>query len=173
MAIHLAVGRVYRAKKPRGVNAGADTLVNDRQIRWLNAFSVQYDSPSVSNGRTFPTVSREAFLSWAGADVTESMPVNLDWASWPLPKPVKVTKSDLAVLRRVIKEGSGIVMSGDAAWGKCAFRPVPIKQLPKLFELGLVDFSELVTDQRDKTRLYPVRVTAAGQDLLDRAALGV
>lgn len=69
----LKAGHVYEAKKPK---KGWDGLVNDRQIMWMSRGEdrVQYDSPSVDHGRRFPIISVEAFLKWAGQDVTDSMP---------------------------------------------------------------------------------------------------
>lgn len=46
----LKVGRVYRAKRPRGVHRLDGSYVNDRQILYISPFgeSIQYDSPSVT-----------------------------------------------------------------------------------------------------------------------------
>jgi hypothetical protein len=75
----LKIGRAYRAKRPRpGSPVG---LVNDRQIKWLGATSVQYDSPSVGMGRRFPEISIEAFLKWASHDVTDELPEG-EWQTW-------------------------------------------------------------------------------------------
>ena len=79
--LELRVGRAYRAKKPKRCGIFSPKY-DDRQIKWLSKFSVQYDSPSVKNGRKYPTVSREKFLSWAARDVTDELPAG-DWADWP------------------------------------------------------------------------------------------
>ena len=75
----LKIGRAYRAKRP--APAGPISLVNDRQIKWLDASTLQYDSPSVAEGRHFPRVSIESFLEWASHDVTDELPPG-DWESW-------------------------------------------------------------------------------------------
>jgi hypothetical protein len=69
----LKVGRVYRAKHPKMMGI-VDRLVNDRSIVWMGETQLQYDSPSVAIGRKLPRVSIEAFLKWAGKDVTELLP---------------------------------------------------------------------------------------------------
>lgn len=35
---------------------------------------LQYDSPSVRQGRKYPKISIAKFLKWAEADITETMP---------------------------------------------------------------------------------------------------
>ena len=70
-------GRTYRVKKP--ANSGG--LVNDRQVVYVSATSVQYDGPTVGFGRHYPTVSREKFEAWAGEDVTDSLPKG-EWLGW-------------------------------------------------------------------------------------------
>src|SRR6266849_4756633 len=64
-------GRCYEAKRP--VVVGYYRELNDRQVKWVNSFrtQVQYDSPTVSDGRSYPIISMEKFLKWAGRDVTE------------------------------------------------------------------------------------------------------
>lgn len=61
----LQAGRAYRARKPRPVFDSDGGLVNDRTIIYIGAEHVQYDGPAVKNGRKYPTVSKEAFLTWA------------------------------------------------------------------------------------------------------------
>jgi hypothetical protein len=76
--------RCYRAKKPAAVHRFLEpALVNDRQVLWVSSDRslVQYDSPTVSNGRRYPQVTMEKFLKWAGSDVTSIMPKG-DWALW-------------------------------------------------------------------------------------------
>ena len=82
--LDLKVGRCYRAKKPAQCDYG---LINDRQIKWINELGteLQYDGPSVKNGRHFPRVSVEKFMKWADRDVTDFLPEG-DWATWPPPK---------------------------------------------------------------------------------------
>ena len=79
--LKLAVGRTYRAKKPR--NCGG--LVNDRTILHIGSCSVQYDGPSVARGRKYPTVDREVFLAWADYDCSDELPMAA-YADWPVPK---------------------------------------------------------------------------------------
>nr|DAI22418.1 MAG TPA: hypothetical protein [Caudoviricetes sp.] len=75
----LKPGRVYSAKKPQIDWSG---LLNDRQILWIGQdytkdgikTCVQYDSPTVSPGRKYPTITAEKFLKWAAEDVTDQMP---------------------------------------------------------------------------------------------------
>lgn len=67
------VGRVYAASKPK---ADIEGIFNDRQVIWmsLDCAYVQYDSPTISNGRHYPKTTLEKFAKWAGADVTEVTP---------------------------------------------------------------------------------------------------
>lgn len=71
----LIKGHVYEAKRP--ITAGG--YVSDREIVWINADEVQYDSPSVPNGRRLPRVSHAEFRNWAARDITDEMPVGGDW----------------------------------------------------------------------------------------------
>lgn len=77
----LKVGRVYSAKEPK--EYGFPSLLGDRQILWIGkgydekegfVTFVQYDSPSVRNGRNYPKITAQKFLKWAKEDVTELMP---------------------------------------------------------------------------------------------------
>lgn len=72
----LSVGRVYRAKKPGVIHTGflQPSLINDRVILHISEEFVQYDGPAVGLGRRFPRVTKEAFLKWAGQDVTDQLP---------------------------------------------------------------------------------------------------
>lgn len=81
--MEIKVGRTYRAKRPRQ----SWGLVNDRTVLWMDSFGlvVQYDGPSVANGRHYPKVSREEFEAWADRDVTDELPKG-EYASWPIRK---------------------------------------------------------------------------------------
>lgn len=81
----LRVGRTYRAKKPAPTGSLFDQRINDRTLIYVGMYDVQYDGPSVPFGRKYPKVSREAFLKWAGRDVTDELPPG-EYAPWPLPK---------------------------------------------------------------------------------------
>lgn len=70
----LIVGHAYEAKRPARVGNIFDPLWNDRQIVWTNGEYVQYDSPSVANGRRLPKVTHEQFRRWAARDITAQMP---------------------------------------------------------------------------------------------------
>lgn len=78
----LTVGRVYRAKRPQPTGSLFSPIINDRQIRWIGLYEVQYDSPSIRIGGKYRKVTREAFLKWAARDVTDELPENGDWAEW-------------------------------------------------------------------------------------------
>ncbi len=69
------VGCTFAAKKPRTVNPFAP-LLDDRQVLYVDHVDgiVQYDSPTVRRGAKYPKVSMDAFLRWAGEDVTSKMP---------------------------------------------------------------------------------------------------
>ena len=83
----LKVGRVYCAKRPRPIMLGFDRLYNDRQIRWMGAFEMQYDGPTVKNGSRYPRITIEKFLKWADRDVTDECPPG-DWRPYgPHQKP--------------------------------------------------------------------------------------
>lgn len=78
----IVVGHVYEAKHPKAHGNLFAPLLGDRQVKWISALrtQVQYDSPSVKDGRHYPTVSMEAFLKWAARDVTAEMPPG-EWRS--------------------------------------------------------------------------------------------
>ena len=77
---HILPGRCYEAKKPEKHHSG---FWNDRQVRWVNSdrTKVQYDGPTVANGRHFPTIEMDKFLKWVGRDVTALMPDG-EWRPW-------------------------------------------------------------------------------------------
>ncbi len=77
----LLVGNVYSAKSPK--EHGFPPLLGDRQILWMGLIydnkegfvdGLQYDSPSVREGRHYPKISITKFLKWAKADITDTMP---------------------------------------------------------------------------------------------------
>lgn len=75
----LIVGHVYEGKRKQ---ADFCRLINDRQIIWIGKefykgeFQevIQYDSPTVRNGKHYPKVSIAQFLKWAKRDITAEMP---------------------------------------------------------------------------------------------------
>lgn len=74
----IEVNHTYEAKKPRRVSLIYDEVFNDRMVLWVGAFELQYDSPTVKRGRSFPRMKIADFEEWAGRDVTDSMPKG-DW----------------------------------------------------------------------------------------------
>lgn len=80
----LKVNNVYRAKRPLRVFMFSGDLYNDRQILYINEDTnlIQYDSPSVNNGRHYPRTTIEKFLKWANRDVTEECPKD-EWIKYP------------------------------------------------------------------------------------------
>ncbi|HFI2220148.1 TPA: hypothetical protein ACGPOR_000588, partial [Pseudomonas aeruginosa] len=80
--LQIQIGRTYRAKKPRAVNCGVSQLINDRTVKYVGAFEVQYDGPSVRFGQHYPRIPIEKFLAWADRDVTDELPVG-EYAEWP------------------------------------------------------------------------------------------
>ena len=75
MSVKIETGKYYRAKKPvRCLDGG----FNDRRILWVSrdGTQVQYDSPSVGNGRRYPTVPLEKFLKWVGKEITQDEYMN-------------------------------------------------------------------------------------------------
>ena len=74
-ASEIKVGRTYSAKRQR-IDGLFEPLICDRQVLWVDSFgiTVQYDSPSVKNGKNYPKVSMEKFLKWADKDITDQMP---------------------------------------------------------------------------------------------------
>lgn len=69
----LEQGHTYSAKRPASVGV-FDPVWNDRMILRLWENSVQYDSPTIRDGRKYPIVSKEKFLRWAKEDVTDEIP---------------------------------------------------------------------------------------------------
>lgn len=80
-AADIKVGRVYSAKRPRGVGF-IEPLLNDRQVIYISVAGdlVQYDSPTVARGRKYPKVGMNEFLKWAKEDVTDQCPA-AEWRS--------------------------------------------------------------------------------------------
>ena len=74
------VGRVYRAKKPKACGL-FPALYDDRMILWIGLNQIQYDSPSIKNGRTYPKVSLEKFQKWVAEDITDEIPKG-EWAEF-------------------------------------------------------------------------------------------
>ncbi|MBV9849842.1 MAG: hypothetical protein JO250_09240 [Armatimonadetes bacterium] len=63
-------GKYFRARRPRISGWDDGPILNDRKVLHVGISGVQYDSPSVANGRHFPTVTMEKFLAWAGQEIT-------------------------------------------------------------------------------------------------------
>ena len=76
-------GHIYRAKRPKEAGSFLEPVFNDRAVLYISPSSeqVQYDSPTVRDGRTYPTVDRAKFETWEGTDVTEGYPLS-GWAEW-------------------------------------------------------------------------------------------
>lgn len=177
MTLKLAVGRCYRAKRPRNCVG----LVNDRQITWVGAYQVQYDSPAVSNGRHYPKVDIVDFLAWADRDVTDEMPKGR-WADWPLPKaqkPLKLTNAQVYTLRS-LNSGIAFMARGDGKKGS-ERRPtigveggewfpsadhVNAPSIPVLMRMGLVEFKG---NNPGDTRYGDVQLTEKGREALATA----
>ncbi len=81
--LELIQGHVYRGKKTRPVGI-INTVYDDRSILRDLGPKIQYDSPSLANGRRYPVVTREKFLQWALKDVTEEAPPG-DWIPYLTP----------------------------------------------------------------------------------------
>lgn len=75
-------GHIYRAKKPKRVDLFlVGEFYDDRQVKYVSATQVQYDSATIRRGRKYPTIDRAKFEAWAGSDVTDGYPED-DWAAW-------------------------------------------------------------------------------------------
>lgn len=63
----LIVGATYRAK-PVNLMSYERADIHDRTILWISEDGnrIQYDAPTVKWGKNYQTVTREAFLKWAG-----------------------------------------------------------------------------------------------------------
>mgnify|MGYP000129276497 CR=1 FL=1 len=73
-------GHIYRAKRPKP-SGGFFAVFDDRVVVYVTPTQVQYDSPTVRQGRKFPAVDRTKFETWVGTDVTEGYPLS-GWAEW-------------------------------------------------------------------------------------------
>ena len=93
-AVELRLGHTYRAKRPAPAGSTLTPQVNDRTIVWLGVLELQYDGPSVANGRHYPRVSREAFTKWAARDVTDELPPDA-YAPWPPSAPVQQAPAEV------------------------------------------------------------------------------
>ena len=51
-----------------------ETKKNARNIEIIWDYSVQYDSPSVKDGKNYPVIPASKFIKWAATNVTEIMP---------------------------------------------------------------------------------------------------
>lgn len=58
----------------------AETGKAHRNIEAVWDYTIQYDSPSVKNGKNYPTIPASKFIKWAAKNVTEIMPKG-DWAN--------------------------------------------------------------------------------------------
>lgn len=76
--LDIKVGHVYEAKKPK---VAGIFYANDRHVLHIDPHfdEVQYDSPTVRNGRHYPRTRVEKFVKWAGRDVTDEMPEDGQW----------------------------------------------------------------------------------------------
>ena len=75
-AADIKPGRCFEAKRPKKYATMDGTFYDDRQVSWVasDLSRVQYDSPTVRNGRKFPVTDMEKFLKWVGRDVSALMP---------------------------------------------------------------------------------------------------
>ena len=66
----LVSGHFYRAKKPKRVSDGG---YDDRRVLWISEdrSKIQYDSPTIGQGRHYPTIPTERFLKWVGKEITK------------------------------------------------------------------------------------------------------
>lgn len=69
----LQEGHVYRSRKVREVRIFT-RATDDREILYLGASTVTYDSATVRLGRRYPSVGILEFLLWAVEDVTHLYP---------------------------------------------------------------------------------------------------
>ena len=75
--MELIKNHVYSAKRKQYI--GLCDMLNDRQILHVGLYSIQYDSPTIRDGRHYPTVLKDQFLKWAKNDVTDQMPTDGRW----------------------------------------------------------------------------------------------
>jgi len=52
-----------------------------KNIETIWDYIVQYDSPSVKNGKNYPKIAASKFLKWAAENITDKMPANGDWSN--------------------------------------------------------------------------------------------
>lgn len=52
-----------------------------KNIETIWDYMIQYDSPSIKNGKKYPSIAASKFLKWAAENVTEKMPVDGQWAT--------------------------------------------------------------------------------------------
>jgi hypothetical protein len=67
--LKLEARKYYRAKKPRRIVDGG---YNDRYVVWISndGRSIQYDSPTIGIGRSYPIIPIEKFQVWVGREIT-------------------------------------------------------------------------------------------------------
>ena len=51
-----------------------ETNKNAKNIESVFDYAIQYDSPTVKDGKKYPSVSEAEFFKWAGKEVTELVP---------------------------------------------------------------------------------------------------
>jgi hypothetical protein len=69
----LIKNHIYSAKRKQYL--GFHDMINDRMIIWMSETKIQYDSPTIRDGRHYPTIPIEQFLKWAKEDVTPKLPI--------------------------------------------------------------------------------------------------
>lgn len=57
-----------------------ETSKQAKHIETIWDYSIQYDSPSVKDGKNYPTIPASKFIKWAAKNVTEIMPKG-EWAN--------------------------------------------------------------------------------------------
>lgn len=75
----LISGHVYRGKKVR-VTGFINPVYDDRSIMYLDQDVVQFDHPSLRNGKHYSKTTRERFIAWAARDATDQCPPG-EWIS--------------------------------------------------------------------------------------------
>ena len=97
--LKLEAGKFYRGKKPRRMDDGG---YNDRYVLYISkdGRQVQYDSPTINNGRNYPFTPTEKFLLWAGKEITSEEYMNT--------KPViskKLTPEETVLWKNAVQYG--------------------------------------------------------------------
>lgn len=67
-------GLIFKSSENTMIEFENETNLSAKNIETIWDYAVQYDSPTVKNGKNYPRVTATKFLEWTEKNVTEIMP---------------------------------------------------------------------------------------------------